>query len=270
MVYKNKKEYLSRIKKFYDIQPEYVTGYFKEEIFKEIIDKIKPQDKIILDVGCGHGFLIKEINFWHPNNKFYGIDISAKNIKKTQAKINYAKFQVADAEELPFADNYFDILFCTDTLEHVYSLDSTLTEFNRVIKPGGLLILCVPNYFNFTGILKIILEKLHICKKNSLSIDSWQQANENFVTYFNLKKRLKNNNFKIKYLKAFNFLQGFIPGLDFGLHKMIELYDKRYLSFLSKWGIYISSKLKVINIFLGKLMLNKYFSSQMVYIIKKV
>ena len=264
--HKNKQIYLSQIVEFYNIHPGRSVGYFRDKRAKEILDQIQPQHKKILDVGCGTGKLISDIKVWYPNNKFYGIDISPVNIQQAQKNINYAEFKVADVEQLPYSNNFFDILFCTDTLEHVYSLPHTLFEFNRVLKPAGLLIICCPNYFNFLGIIKLSLEKLHICPANSFSLDNWYQAHENFMTYFKLKKSLKNHNFQIEYLKPFNTLQGSLPALDFSLHKIMELYKHPHLNFLSRWAQALAKAVKKINNFLDKFILTKYFSSQMIYV----
>jgi 2-polyprenyl-3-methyl-5-hydroxy-6-metoxy-1,4-benzoquinol methylase len=54
--------------------------------------------------------------------------------------------QVARVEELPFADETFDVVTCLDVIEHTEDDRATLTELLRVTRPGGLLVVTVPAY----------------------------------------------------------------------------------------------------------------------------
>jgi SAM-dependent methyltransferase len=49
----------------------------------------------------------------------------------------------ARAEQLPFLDRSFDVVFCRLVINYVTSIDGTLEEFNRVLRPGGILVLIV-------------------------------------------------------------------------------------------------------------------------------
>jgi SAM-dependent methyltransferase len=55
----------------------------------------------------------------------------------------------AFGEELPFADGTFDIVYSIATLEHVSDIEKCLSEAQRVVKPGGTVIMTVPNYNSF-------------------------------------------------------------------------------------------------------------------------
>ncbi|MGZ0080404.1 class I SAM-dependent methyltransferase [Methylomonas sp. YC3] len=107
---------------------------------------IKPGDKI-LDVGCGKGFQLYEISLLVPGVEIYGIDISPYAIENAKEEIK-DRLQVANANDLPFPDDYFDLVFSITTLHnlHNYDLDKALREMERVGKKNKYL--CVESYRN--------------------------------------------------------------------------------------------------------------------------
>ncbi|MEM4389316.1 MAG: methyltransferase domain-containing protein [Candidatus Micrarchaeia archaeon] len=103
----------------------------------------------ILDVGCGTGDLVLA---FAKNTSATGIDIDHQFIKAAKLKAVYlrrkkARFFVARAENLPFPDNYFDLVVCKTTLEHVNDVEKAISEMVRVLKPGGWMYIEAPNYF---------------------------------------------------------------------------------------------------------------------------
>lgn len=115
-------------------------------VAKAMIDYygIKSGDKI-LDIGCGKGFLLYEIFLLVPGIEIYGIDISNYAIENAKEEIKNF-LQVGNANNLPFADNYFDLVFSITTLHnlHNYDLDKALREMERVGKKNKYL--CVESY----------------------------------------------------------------------------------------------------------------------------
>ncbi len=93
-----------------------------------------------LDVGCGGGLLAEELS--RLGYRVTGVDPSAPSLETARAhagqeglEIEYA---VATGEELPFGDESFDVVYCCDVLEHVESLERTIAESARVLRPGGM------------------------------------------------------------------------------------------------------------------------------------
>ncbi|OWY67030.1 bifunctional 3-demethylubiquinone 3-O-methyltransferase/2-octaprenyl-6-hydroxy phenol methylase [cyanobacterium TDX16] len=93
----------------------------------------------VLDVGCGGGFSCEFLAA--RGAKVFGIDRSQSCIATAKAhaatsgfKIDY---QYGYAEDLPYADRYFDVVVCVDVLEHVTNWQQTVTEIHRVLRPGG-------------------------------------------------------------------------------------------------------------------------------------
>lgn len=94
--------------------------------------------KTILDVGSASGWFISKIQEKFPKTKCYGIDIYDKAIihgKKLYPKIAFA---VADARKMPFKNESFDVVVCTEVLEHVDDPKSVLLEIKRVLRKDGV------------------------------------------------------------------------------------------------------------------------------------
>jgi ubiquinone/menaquinone biosynthesis C-methylase UbiE len=105
------------------------------------------KDKIVLDCASGEGI---GMNILCKTAKtVYGVDIDENTFKTARENIKYdnAILNVGSATELPFSDNYFDIITSMETLEHIPQKlqEKCIEEFYRVLKPNGLLIISTPN-----------------------------------------------------------------------------------------------------------------------------
>lgn len=103
----------------------------------------KVKFKNCLDVGSASGYMTAEISKEYPQARFYGVDaagIAIKHAKKHYPHINFTK---AEAENLPYKNNQFDLVLCYETIEHVRNPEKTLLEIRRVLKKRGKLILAM-------------------------------------------------------------------------------------------------------------------------------
>ena len=110
----------------------------------------------LLDVGCGTGRHILELSRF-PGT-FVGLDMARDDLysfrwwleltaSKRPLVANVHMVQ-GDGERVPFADGDFDIVLCTETLEHVPDDRLILQELLRVLKPGGTLVISVPDEYS--------------------------------------------------------------------------------------------------------------------------
>ena len=109
-----------------------------------LFEKFITEGEKVLDLGCGYGRyfeLIKE-----RGADYFGVDNSQKMIEIAKERYPQAKFQVADALNLPFPDKLFDKVYSIAVLHHIPSEEFRLKfskEAKRVLKQDGLLILTV-------------------------------------------------------------------------------------------------------------------------------
>jgi len=97
-------------------------------------------DLHILDVGCGTGLMLQEMQ---PYGTVEGVELSDEALEFCRQR-GCRNVRKASAMELPFADASFDVLTAVDILEHMDDDRGALQEWARVLKPGGRLFIFVP------------------------------------------------------------------------------------------------------------------------------
>lgn len=104
----------------------------------ELIEKYSKSGHRVLDVGVGLGRLLSHF----PNLERYGMDISFGYLEVAQSKgINVC---YALVEDMPYREGLFDLVVCTDVLEHVFDLNMCCAKILSVLRKGGILIVRVP------------------------------------------------------------------------------------------------------------------------------
>jgi ubiquinone/menaquinone biosynthesis C-methylase UbiE len=93
----------------------------------------------ILDVGCGTGKLLKSAEARFPGAKLVGVDAAIEMVKYAQTSnpTGAIQFQQAMAEELPFPNASFDLVFSTMTFHHWSNQTRGIAEVARILTPGG-------------------------------------------------------------------------------------------------------------------------------------
>lgn len=161
--------------------------YVSEEFYNEVLD-IQPRFYgDILEVGVGQGVVLKNIQRRGGKGvgSLTGIDLSDRLIEMAKKLVPEAKILKADAEQLPFQNNSFDFVVVVDTFQYLLDFDKVLQEINRVLRPGGKLIVTVPNK-------KWILFNRYIKARKNL-----QPIEDHFFDFEEMKQLLKRNGFAI-------------------------------------------------------------------------
>jgi ubiquinone/menaquinone biosynthesis C-methylase UbiE len=98
----------------------------------------------ILDAGCGTGALLDCLER-RSDAEVYGLDFSGQALAYTRQRGHNHLVQ-ADLTRLPFRDDTFDVITALDVVEHIREDERALREVNRVLRPGGVLVVSVPAF----------------------------------------------------------------------------------------------------------------------------
>ena len=110
------------------------------EYFKEIFEYEYHYNEKVLEIGCGIGTDL--VRFAKNGALCTGVDLTEFAIKTTKRhfeikNLKYEKLLVADAENLPFDDNSFDLVLTIGVIHHTPDIQKCVNEIYRVLKPEG-------------------------------------------------------------------------------------------------------------------------------------
>ena len=125
----------------------------------------------ILDVGCGKGFMLYDISELIPGIKIKGIDISEYAIENAMEEMK-PHVQVANALDLPFEDNSFDVVISINTIHNLArdECGMALKEIQRVSKEGSFV--TIDAYNNLEE--KELMEAWNLTAKTMMHVDEWK------------------------------------------------------------------------------------------------
>lgn len=106
------------------------------------------KDARFLDAGCGDGYVLQETRKRFPSQfkAFCGVDISHYKTVRARARLGAeSEIAVANVEALPFGDASFDVILCTEVLEHLLNVKPGIAELARLCAPGGRVIFSTPS-----------------------------------------------------------------------------------------------------------------------------
>lgn len=125
----------------YDRVSRWPIFSIERRIMLSALTKYKPQG-ILVDIGCGPGYLAARISRRFPGLRVVGVDIS--NEMLSTAKRNWSpdsypnlEFVMGDAQRLPFPDSAIDFIVSSLSLHHLTNAGIAVREIHRVLKPGG-------------------------------------------------------------------------------------------------------------------------------------
>ncbi|GAA1558527.1 class I SAM-dependent methyltransferase [Kribbella sancticallisti] len=152
LTYKGKRvnEYMEFKKTAFDLtEDEFAAAYenmesvgtarptdMNKESLDFCLDAVGNTHQTLLDVGCGRGYWLDLLAEKAPNVELTGVDVLA------DVPLRNAKYVPGSAEQLPFDDNSFDIVFSSHTIEHVRDLTAMVSELKRVAR--GKIIIVTP------------------------------------------------------------------------------------------------------------------------------
>lgn len=153
------------------------------------LQKMAPQAGSVLDVACGGGYFLREIQRLYVDKvRFNGIDLSGEALAIARKEFPLAAYSLAVAEDMPFEARSFDAVTCLGSLEHFLNISQALAEVKRVLKPGGTFLAMVPNIMWYQDILSVLLTK---------NRKSRNQTHELFASHGEWKEMLEQNGFEV-------------------------------------------------------------------------
>ena len=147
---RTEKEYKDlSIEEFTKAAQEYETGAsgglyeMCKDDYPPILEELKGEPfETLLDAGCGTAPMISLLAEEYPDRNYTGLDLTPAMIEVAKAKnIPNATFVVGDCENLPFAENSFDVVINSQSYHHYPNPQNFWNSVYKVLKPGGKIVL---------------------------------------------------------------------------------------------------------------------------------
>ena len=137
-----KPEYFSKLSRL-----EAANFWFRarNELILWALRTYKPDASTFLEVGCGTGFVLSGIARACPKLALSGSEIFLAGLPYAAERVPSAHFMQMDARRVPFVEE-FDAIGAFDVLEHIKEDETVLAQLHGAIKPGGVLLLTVPQH----------------------------------------------------------------------------------------------------------------------------
>jgi ubiquinone/menaquinone biosynthesis C-methylase UbiE len=176
-----------------------------------VFDELLTEDlthKKLLDGGCGTGWF--SASAVARGAETYSMDVGDNLLEKVKSKCN-SHLVVGSILDIPFADNFSDIVVSSEVIEYTPVPLNAISEFARVLKPGGIIVVTTPNKLWYFAVYLAQLFKLRP-----------YQGLENWVSPYALRAAFKKNGLVVEKhigIHLFPFVHPiFYPVLDFFHH----------------------------------------------------
>jgi len=143
------------VKKYLSKNPiaRFLINRFLATINQFIKQQIRP--KKILDAGCGAGFVIEFLlNNWENEVEIAGVDIDPEMINLARTRNPSVTIVGGDIYQLPFEDNKYDLVICTEVLEHLRHPEKAIEEIARVSKHWCIISVPHEPFFQIASFLR--------------------------------------------------------------------------------------------------------------------
>lgn len=156
---------------------KYIPGRWTP-VAKKLIElyNLKEGSKI-LDVGCGKGFLLYEMQVIEPGLEIYGFDISGYGLTNVHPNLKANLFIHKAQDYFPFKDKFFDLVISLGTLHnlHIFELEIAVAEIERVGKQGYIMVESFRNELEMFN-----LECWALTAESIMDVDEWEWIYDRF------------------------------------------------------------------------------------------
>lgn len=171
-------------------QYDELASFHYEKVSNILIQKIDCEDKEVVDVGCGTGIL-SFLTLDKGAGKLSCVDISKlmlEQCKKKSTTMGYTSdlitFHEGDAENLPFNDSSFDIVFLNMVLAFVPNPQATIKELARILRPGGNIALSTQGPAHYMEAIEAVAKSMNMRYFFGHRMEFWPWDEKEIKTFF--------------------------------------------------------------------------------------
>lgn len=223
---------------FYEQLSNFTWYYMEWKWEHEITFKLLKEDMKVLEIGCGNGGFLKKLNAT-SNISNVGLELNENAVKKLVQDGLDIKMESIENHSIN-NQNKYDLVCSFQVLEHIENIDSFINSSIKCLKPGGRLVISVPNNDSFIGELDFVLNM------PPHHVGRW---NEKSLRYLENIHKIKLENFYFEPIQSYH-LNSFIDIISakvFGKYfenkisrkfissLLVKPFISRYLKFVSKW-----------------------------------
>lgn len=165
-----------------------------------VLNLIPEKPGNVLDVGCASGWFLSNIKKKYPASKCVGVDKYKEAVRYGNKKYKNMKLKQADAHKLPFKAKTFELVICTEVLEHVEDPKIVLQEIERVLTRNGHAIIEMDSG-------NILFRGVWYWWTN-LRRGVWKDSHIHAFNTKKLERLIKNSKLEIIEKKNFNYTMG--------------------------------------------------------------
>jgi len=147
----------------------------------------------LLDVGCWNGGFLTRVERSQRYRELVGVDVVAEGVDAARARGFEARVVDLNGDALPFPDAHFDGVVHLAVLEHVFDPFAVIREIHRVLRPGGELVIAVPNAASLTNRLRILFGRIPVTSSDT----GWDGGHLHYFTKHALDHFLADEGFEV-------------------------------------------------------------------------
>ena len=191
----------------------------------------------ILDAGCGIGNNLETILKFNRNISAFDYSEKALSFAKERYEGHEIRFKTGDLHEIPFPKNSFDLVVCTEAIEHCKNPSKVVSELGRIVKNDGYIVLSTQNHFNLSAPMKWFFEKILGMKNWDVwGTHSHDEGYENYLTAFQLHSYCLERKYKILDHRGADYLNAWFAWLPF-VYKNYRILDKYPIFWLGRFPL---------------------------------